>query len=40
MRDPEVYTDPLTFKPERFLTEEGNVPEQDPRSAVFGFGRR
>lgn len=40
LRDPEVYTDPLAFKPERYLEENGNVPEQDPRVAVFGFGRR
>ncbi|KAJ3977109.1 cytochrome P450 [Lentinula raphanica] len=35
--DPEVYHDPLTFKPERFL---GPKPELDPREACFGFGRR
>ncbi|KAF8152982.1 cytochrome P450 [Crassisporium funariophilum] len=35
--DPEVYSDPFTFKPERFL---GPNPEQDPRDVCFGFGRR
>lgn len=40
LRDPKVYTDPLAFNPERFLEGGGNVPERDPRSAVFGFGRR
>jgi len=35
--DPKVYSDPFTFKPERFL---GPTPEQDPREYVFGFGRR
>lgn len=49
MRDENVYPDPDTFIPERFLHKE---PEQvneggfkilgdfDPASAVFGFGRR
>lgn len=37
LRDPHTYTEPLRFKPERFL---GEQPEQDPRAAVFGFGRR
>jgi cytochrome P450 len=36
-RDPNVYTDPSDFRPERFL---GPKPEQDPRTYVFGFGRR
>ncbi|KAJ5915533.1 hypothetical protein N7466_011466 [Penicillium verhagenii] len=38
--DPEVYHDPMTFKPERFLGVDGREPETDPRSVVFGFGRR
>ncbi|EKM59475.1 uncharacterized protein PHACADRAFT_205692 [Phanerochaete carnosa HHB-10118-sp] len=37
LRDPDTYSEPLRFKPERFL---GEQPEQDPRCAVFGFGRR
>ncbi|KIP09976.1 hypothetical protein PHLGIDRAFT_66583 [Phlebiopsis gigantea 11061_1 CR5-6] len=40
LRDPDVYPEPLTFKPERFLLQDGKIPERDPRSAVFGFGRR
>jgi len=36
-RDADVYADPETFNPERFL---GSSPEQDPRDIVFGFGRR
>ncbi|KAJ3503676.1 hypothetical protein NLJ89_g8327 [Agrocybe chaxingu] len=35
--DPKVYSDPFTFKPERFL---GSHPEPDPREVCFGFGRR
>ncbi|KAJ3503678.1 hypothetical protein NLJ89_g8325 [Agrocybe chaxingu] len=35
--DPKVYSDPFTFKPERFL---GAHPEPDPREVCFGFGRR
>ena len=48
--DPEVYHDPMAFKPERFLSHsdagngdgmrEGREPEPDPRGIVFGFGRR
>ncbi|KAG6330774.1 hypothetical protein ID866_8315 [Astraeus odoratus] len=37
LRDERTYTDPLEFKPERFL---GENPETDPRNACFGFGRR
>ncbi|KAH8684944.1 putative cytochrome P450 oxidoreductase OrdA-like protein [Ilyonectria robusta] len=38
--DPEVYQDPMTFRPERFLETEGLNPETDPHKFVFGFGRR
>ena len=37
LHDPEVYSDPFEFKPERFL---GESPERDPRDICFGFGRR
>ncbi|KAL0581128.1 hypothetical protein V5O48_000917 [Marasmius crinis-equi] len=37
MRDPDLYKDPSTFNPNRFL---GNQSEQDPRKFAFGFGRR
>lgn len=36
-QDATHYTDPETFRPERFL---GNSPELDPHSWAFGFGRR
>ncbi|KAI1100667.1 putative cytochrome P450 oxidoreductase OrdA-like protein [Jackrogersella minutella] len=38
--DPNVYDDPMAFKPERFLEADGHKPEQDPNAFVFGFGRR
>ena len=37
LRDGRTYTDPLEFKPERFL---GGNPETDPRNVCFGLGRR
>ena len=40
LRDPDTYSDPDLFKPERYLAGDGSVPEPDPRMAVFGFGRR
>lgn len=42
-RDPEVWRDPLEFKPERFMTEDGaefSVLGSDLRLAPFGSGRR
>ncbi|KAJ5523658.1 hypothetical protein N7494_010308 [Penicillium frequentans] len=39
--DPNVYSDPMAFKPERFLASpDGHSPERDPHMLVFGFGRR
>lgn len=39
--DPNVYSDPMAFKPERFLAgSDDHAPERDPHMLVFGFGRR
>ncbi|KAJ7510102.1 cytochrome P450 [Mycena galericulata] len=38
--DPEVYANPMTFNPSRFIASDGHSPEPDPRDIVFGFGRR
>ncbi|PIL34529.1 cytochrome P450 [Ganoderma sinense ZZ0214-1] len=41
MHDEAVYSDPLTFKPERFLPRSaGGLGEPDCAPAVFGYGRR
>lgn len=38
--NPEVYPDPMEFKPERHLETPGHKPEPDPRKYIFGYGRR
>ena len=38
LRDPRVWDDADTFRPERFLGKEH--PPFDPLAVVFGFGRR
>ncbi|KAF5354009.1 hypothetical protein D9756_007056 [Leucocoprinus leucothites] len=41
LHDPEVYKDPLTYNPERFLKDGKIDPKaRDPTVASFGFGRR
>ncbi|PCH44804.1 cytochrome P450 [Wolfiporia cocos MD-104 SS10] len=40
MHDATKYSDPLQFKPERFLQVGGTQPEPDPRNIAFGSGRR
>ncbi|KAF8910206.1 cytochrome P450 [Gymnopilus junonius] len=42
LHDEEDYPDPFSFRPERFLTEDGklNSAVRDPSLMAFGFGRR
>ncbi|KAJ4469274.1 cytochrome P450 [Lentinula aciculospora] len=42
LHDPDVYTDPMEFKPERFLRPDGTLDTdiRDPRDVIFGIGRR
>ncbi|KAL4062156.1 cytochrome P450 [Scleroderma citrinum] len=40
LHDPRVYSDPMEFRPERFLACGSKDPEPDPRTIAFGFGRR
>jgi len=42
MRNPEEYSFPEVFRPERFIGEDGKIDPavRDPTTVVFGFGRR
>ena len=41
MHDSEMYPDPDTFQPERFIREGRIDPDvRDPNAFVFGYGRR
>ncbi|KAH8768679.1 cytochrome protein [Hyaloscypha sp. PMI_1271] len=40
LHNPDVYHEPMEFKPERFLPTDGSLPEPDPHKLSFGFGRR
>ena len=38
--DPNVYPDPMVFKPERHIESPTHKAEPDPRKFIFGYGRR
>ncbi|KAF9738883.1 hypothetical protein PMIN02_001195 [Paraphaeosphaeria minitans] len=38
--DSAVYPDPMAFRPERFITTATHKAETDPRTFIFGYGRR
>jgi cytochrome P450 len=40
LHDPEVYPDPETFKPERFLNDDGTFRDDPTISLAFGAGKR
>jgi len=40
LHDPELYTDPEVFKPDRFLNEDGTFRDDPTISLAFGAGRR
>ena len=42
LHDPEVYTEPERFNPDRFVLENGqwNSTVPDPAQFAFGYGRR
>ena len=41
LHDPEVFSDPMVFRPERYLKDGKLNPKvRDPDCAAFGFGRR
>lgn len=40
LHDPMKYPDPDSFRPERFLSEDGHFQEDPNIEAAYGFGRR
>ncbi|KAH9846774.1 cytochrome P450 [Lenzites betulinus] len=40
LHDEDEYPDPDVFRPERFIPRDGRAVPRDPRTLVFGFGRR
>jgi cytochrome P450 len=42
LHNEDVYPDPFTFNPDRFIGESGNIDKsiRDPGHACWGFGRR
>ncbi len=40
LHDPNMYPDPDTFKPERFINPDGSLCEDPVLTSTFGFGKR
>ncbi|KAF5372573.1 hypothetical protein D9758_005191 [Tetrapyrgos nigripes] len=40
LHDPEIYPEPETFRPERFIPSAGKKMQMDPEELAFGLGRR
>jgi cytochrome P450 len=40
LHDPDMYPEPDTFKPERFINPNGSLREDPVVTSIFGFGKR